>query len=160
MWARVRDEIYERIHAESWNGETFTQTAGGSALDAGVLLMPLVKFGSAVDPRFLSTLQTIEDRLVSDSLVLRYDSDESPDGVAGDEGTFTLCSFWYVEALTRSGRLRDAEVAFEKMQTYANHVGLYAEQIGATGEQLGNFPQAFTHLSMISAAINLDRALG
>lgn len=160
MWARVRDEIYERIHAESWNGETFTQTAGGSALDAGVLLMPLVKFGSPVDPRFLSTLEAIEERLVTDSLVLRYDSDESPDGVAGDEGTFTLCSFWYVEALTRTGRLRDAEIAFEKMQTYANHVGLYAEQIGATGEQLGNFPQAFTHLSMISAAINLDRALG
>ncbi|WP_229053436.1 glycoside hydrolase family 15 protein [Aeromicrobium sp. Leaf350] len=159
-WSRVRDEIYDRIHADSWNGDTFTQTAGGTALDAGVLLMPLVKFTSPVDPRFLSTLEAIEERLVTDSLVLRYDSDESPDGVAGDEGTFTLCSFWYVEALTRAGRLRDAEIAFEKMQTYANHVGLYAEQIGATGEQLGNFPQAFTHLSMISAAINLDKALG
>lgn len=159
-WSSVRDEIYERIHAESWNGTAFTQEANGTALDAGVLLMPLVKFISPVDPRFLSTLQAIEDRLVTDSLVLRYNSDESPDGIVGDEGTFTLCSFWYVEALTRSGRLRDAEIAFEKMQTYANHVGLFAEQIGATGEQLGNFPQAFTHLSMISAAINLDRALG
>ncbi|GAA1734728.1 glycoside hydrolase family 15 protein [Aeromicrobium alkaliterrae] len=159
-WSRVRDEIYERIHADSWDGRAFTQVAGGTALDAGVLLMPLVKFCSPVDPRFLSTLEAIEERLVTDSLVLRYDADESPDGVAGDEGTFTLCSFWYVEALTRSGRLHDAEIAFEKMQTYANHLGLYAEQIGATGEQLGNFPQAFTHLSMISAALNLDRALG
>ncbi len=156
----MRDEIYESIHADSWNGTAFTQAAGGTALDAGVLLMPLVKFSSPADPRFLSTLEAIEERLVTDSLVLRYDSDESPDGVAGDEGTFTLCSFWYVEALTRTGRLHDAEIAFEKMLTYANHVGLYAEQIGATGEQLGNFPQAFTHLSMISAALNLDKALG
>jgi GH15 family glucan-1,4-alpha-glucosidase len=131
--------------------------------------MPMVKFCSPVDPRFLSTLAAVEEQLVADSLVFRYDVHAAPDGIedadadgdgVGDgEGTFSLCSFWYVEALTRAGRLREAEVALEKMFTYANHLGLYAEQIGATGDQLGNFPQAFTHLSLISAAINLDRAL-
>ena len=130
--------------------------------------MPMVKMLAPDDPRFLSTLAAIEDRLVTDSLVLRYDPDGFGDGVlTGDgedrpagEGTFSLCSFWYVEALTRAGRLADARLALEKMFTYANHLGLYAEQVGLTGEQLGNFPQAFTHLSLISAAMNLDRALG
>jgi len=125
-----------------------------------VLLMPLLKFVAPNDPRFLSTLAVVEERLVSDSLVHRYDVELSPDGITGSEGTFSLCSFWYVEALTRLGRLDDARLALEKMFTYANHLGLYAEQVGLTGEQLGNFPQAFTHLSLISAAINLDRALG
>ncbi len=101
----------------------------------------------------------IEERLVSDSLVFRYDLGTTTDGLEGPEGTFSLCSFWYVEALTRAGRLDDARLALEKMFTYANHLGLYAEQVGLTGEQLGNFPQAFTHLSLISAAMNLDRAL-
>jgi GH15 family glucan-1,4-alpha-glucosidase len=179
-WSRVRDEISERIHGDHWDPhhETFLMAehdpdADPSAppvLDAGVLLMPMVKFCSPVDPRFLSTLDAIEEQLVADSLVFRYDVHAAPDGIddtdtdgdgVGDgEGTFSLCSFWYVEALTRAGRLREAEVALEKMFTYANHLGLYAEQIGATGDQLGNFPQAFTHLSLISAAINLDRALG
>jgi GH15 family glucan-1,4-alpha-glucosidase len=93
-------------------------------------------------------------------LVYRYDPEASPDGLNGEEGTFSICSFWYVEALTHAGRLDEARLAFEKMLTYANHLGLYAEQVGLTGEQLGNFPQAFTHLALISAAINLDRALG
>ena len=84
----------------------------------------------------------------------------SPDGLRGHEGSFSMCSFWYVEALTRAGRLADARLAFEKMLTYANHVGLYSEEIGPTGEALGNFPQAFTHIALISAAFNLDRALG
>jgi GH15 family glucan-1,4-alpha-glucosidase len=179
-WSQVRDDIAERIMAEHWDPhhETFTMTrvdpeadpSTPPVLDAGVLLMPMVKFCSPVDPRFLSTLAAVEDQLVADSLVFRYDVRAAPDGihdadVDGDglhdgEGTFSLCSFWYVEALTRAGRLREAEVALEKMFTYANHLGLYAEQIGATGDQLGNFPQAFTHLSLISAAINLDRALG
>jgi GH15 family glucan-1,4-alpha-glucosidase len=160
-WAAVRDEIYERIMTASWNEElkAFTQVEGGDALDAGVLLMPMVKFLSPADPRNLSTLAAIEDRLVVDSLVFRYDPDISPDGLDGDEGTFSLCSFWYVEALTRAGRLEDARLALEKMFTYANHLGLYAEEVGSTGDQLGNFPQAFTHLALISAAINLDRAL-
>ncbi|MCW2830935.1 MAG: glucoamylase [Aeromicrobium sp.] len=160
-WSAVRDDIYERIMTESWDDEikAFTQVEGGQALDAGMLLMPMVKFLSPADPRFLSTLAAIEDRLVADSLVFRYDPEMSPDGLDGAEGTFSLCSFWYVEALTRAGRLEDARLALEKMFTYANHLGLYAEEVGATGDQLGNFPQAFTHLALISAAINLDRAL-
>jgi GH15 family glucan-1,4-alpha-glucosidase len=158
-WSRVRDEIYERIMTRCWNEElqAFTQTEGGSELDAGVLLMPMVKFLSPADPKFLSTLEAVEQELVTDSLVFRY-SPES-DGLDGEEGTFSLCSFWYVEALTRAGRHDDAQLALEKMFTYANHVGLYAEQVSATGDQVGNFPQAFTHFALISAAINLDRAL-
>ena len=98
--------------------------------------------------------------LVSDSLVYRYNPRASPDGVRGAEGTFSACSFWNVEALARAGRLDEARVAFEKMLTHANHVGLYAEQISRAGEQQGKFPQALTHLALISAAFNLDRALG
>jgi GH15 family glucan-1,4-alpha-glucosidase len=161
-WGEVRDEIYARIMEDSWDEEVgaFMQHEGADTLDAGVLLMPLVKFLAPNDPRFVSTLAVIEERLVSDSLVYRYDLEHSDDGLDGNEGTFSLCSFWYVEALTRLGRLDDARLALEKMFTYANHLGLYAEQVGLTGEQLGNFPQAFTHLSLISAAINLDRELG
>ena len=159
-WTGARDDIYHRIMTKCWNAdlEAFTQVEGGDQLDAGVLLMPMVKFISPADPRFLSTLAAIEKELVTDSLVFRYNP--ATDGLDGDEGTFSLCTFWYVEALTRAGRLRDAQLALEKMFTYANHVGLYAEQVSATGDQVGNFPQAFTHLSLISAAINLDRALG
>lgn len=158
-WSKARDEIYDRIMTKSWNHdlEAFTQVEGGTALDAGVLLMPMLKFLSPADPRFLSTLDAVERQLVTDSLVFRYDP--GSDGLDGEEGTFSICSFWYVEALTRAGRLQDAQLALEKMFTYANHVGLYAEQVSATGDQVGNFPQAFTHLSLISAAINLDRAL-
>jgi GH15 family glucan-1,4-alpha-glucosidase len=161
-WGKVRDEIYDRIHEECWDEEVgaFMRYEGADTVDAGVLLMPLLKFVAPNDPRFVSTLAEVERRLVTDSLVFRYDVDESPDGLDGREATFSLCSFWYVEALTRLGRLDEARLALEKMFTYANHLGLYAEQVGLTGEQLGNFPQAFTHLSLISAAINLDRALG
>ncbi len=90
----------------------------------------------------------------------RYDPAASPDGLEGNEGTFSICTFWYVEALARAGRLAEARLVFEKMLTYANHLGLYSEQIGANGEHLGNFPQAFTHLALISAAISLDHQLG
>ncbi|CAN5628347.1 glycoside hydrolase family 15 protein [soil metagenome] len=161
-WAKVRDEIYLRIMEHSWDEETgaFMQSEGSGTVDAGALLMPLVKFVAPNDPRFLSTLAVVEQRLVSDSLVFRYDVGDTSDGLDGPEGTFSMCSFWYVEALTRAGRHDEARLALEKMFTYANHLGLYAEQIGLTGEQLGNFPQAFTHLSLISAAINLDHALG
>jgi GH15 family glucan-1,4-alpha-glucosidase len=158
-WSAVRDEIYARIMDDCWNDDlqAFTQTENGDRLDASALLMPMVKFLSPADPRFLSTLRAVEEHLVTDSLVFRYDPES--DGLDGEEGTFSICSFWYVEALTRAGRLDDAQLALEKMFTYANHVGLYAEQVSATGDQVGNFPQAFTHLSLISAAINLDRAL-
>ncbi|MEV7552954.1 glycoside hydrolase family 15 protein [Amycolatopsis sp. NPDC089917] len=161
-WTTARDEIYEQIMSRGWHEEkdSFTQRYGTFVPDASLLLMPLVKFCAPTDPRFLSTLRVVERTLVVDSLVFRYDPDQSPDGLDGDEGTFSICSFWYVEALARCGRVAEARLALEKMFTYANHVGLYAEQIGLTGDQLGNFPQAFTHLSLISAAINLDRAIG
>jgi GH15 family glucan-1,4-alpha-glucosidase len=129
-------------------------------LDAAVLMMPLTKFIAPTDPKWLSTLDALTEELVSDSLVYRYDPEASPDGLRGDEGTFSICSFWYVEAMVHAGRVEEARLAFEKMLTYANHLGLYAEEISHTGEQQGNFPQAFTHLALISAAFNLDRALG
>jgi GH15 family glucan-1,4-alpha-glucosidase len=108
---------------------------------------------------WLDTLEAMDKKLVSDSLVYRYDPNASPDGLRGSEGTFSLCTFWYVDALARSGRLEEASLVFQKMHTYANHLGLYSEEIGLTGEQLGNFPQAFSHLSLINAAINLDYQL-
>jgi len=138
----------------------FAQHYDTDVLDASLLLMPLCKFIAPTDPRWLSTLDAITTELVSDSLVYRYNVAASPDGLAGTEATFSMCSFWWVEALARAGRLDQARLAFEKMLTYANHVGLYSKEIGLTGEQLGNFPQAFTHLALISAAYNLDRQLG
>jgi GH15 family glucan-1,4-alpha-glucosidase len=161
-WMRVRDEIFWRIMKGSWNDEkqAFVQHEGSDVLDASVLVMPFVHFIAPDDPRWLSTLDAIGSELVSDSLVYRYDPEASPDGLDGDEGTFSICSFWYVEALSRAGRVREARMAFEKMLTFANHLGLYSEEIGPSGEQLGNFPQAFTHLALISAAFSLDRNLG
>jgi GH15 family glucan-1,4-alpha-glucosidase len=161
-WLAERDRIYNQIMQKGWSDErqAFVQHYGSDVLDASVLLMPLTLFIAPRDPRWLSTLDAIGDELVSDSLVYRYNVEASPDGLRGDEGTFSMCSFWYVEALTRAGRIDEARLAFEKMLTYANHLGLYSEEIGPTGEALGNFPQAFTHLALISAAYNLDRALG
>ncbi|UJB40053.1 glycoside hydrolase family 15 protein [Streptomyces sp. A1-5] len=161
-WGRERDAIYRRIMQRGWSAErrAFVQHEGDDVLDAAVLMMPLAKFISPTDPKWLSTLDVLGEELVSDSLVYRYDPKASPDGLRGEEGTFSICSFWYVEALSRAGRVDEARLAFEKMLTYANHVGLFAEEIGRTGEQIGNFPQAFTHLALISAAFNLDRALG
>ena len=158
----ARDQIYRQIHERGWTKtrEAFVQHYDTEVLDASVLLMPLMKFIAPQDPRWLSTLDAIDSELVSDSLVYRYNAEASSDGLAGREGTFSICTFWYVEALTRAGRLDEARLIFEKMLTYANHLGLYAEEIGPTGEQLGNFPQAFTHLALISAAVNLDRQLG
>jgi GH15 family glucan-1,4-alpha-glucosidase len=160
-WCHVRDEIYAAIMQTGWSSErqAFVQYEGSDVLDASVLMLPLAKFISPTDPKWLATLDELFATLVSDSLVYRYDPEASPDGLRGQEGTFTVCSFWYVEALTRAGRLDEARISFEKMLTYANHLGLYAEQIGQTGEQQGNFPQALTHLALISAAYNLDRAL-
>jgi GH15 family glucan-1,4-alpha-glucosidase len=161
-WLAERDRIYNQIMQKGWSEKrgAFVQHYGSEVLDASILLMPLVLFIAPRDPRWLSTLDAIGDELVSDSLVYRYNIEASPDGLLGDEGTFSICSFWYVEALTRAGRIDEARLAFEKMLTYANHLGLYSEEIGPTGELLGNFPQAFTHLALISAAYNLDRALG
>jgi GH15 family glucan-1,4-alpha-glucosidase len=161
-WLHVRDQITAEIMERGWNAKrrVFVQHYDADVLDASVLLMPMVKFIAPRDPRWLSTLDAIGQELVSDSLVYRYNVKASPDGIEGDEGTFSMCTFWYVEALARAGRLEDARLTFEKMLTYANHLGLYAEEIGPSGEALGNFPQAFTHLSLISAAVNLDFQLG
>jgi GH15 family glucan-1,4-alpha-glucosidase len=161
-WRGARDAIYHQIMTKGWNEErkAFVQHYGSDVLDASILLMPLVKFIAPTDPRWLSTLDAITKELVADSLVYRYNVRASPDGLDGEEGTFSICSFWYVEALARAGRLDEARLAFEKMLTYGNHLGLYSEEIGPTGELLGNFPQAFTHLGLISAAVNLDRQLG
>ena len=166
-WLKVRDEIYEEIMDRGWNPElkTFVQAYDSDILDASNLIMPLVFFVAPKGPRMLGTLDAInrspkDGGLVSNGLVHRYDVEKSPDGLEGDEGTFSLCTFWLVEALTRAGRLDEARLIFEQMLSYANHVGLYVEEIGPSGEALGNFPQAFTHLTLISAALNLDRALG
>ena len=161
-WRAVRDKIHGQIHERGWSEKkrAFVQHYGTEVVDASLLLMPLVKFVSPTDPRWLSTLDAITKELVTDSLVHRYNPEVSPDGLSGTEGTFSMCSFWLVEAMSRAGRLDDARLMFEKMLTYANHVGLYSEQIGPSGEALGNFPQAFTHLALISAAFDLNRALG
>jgi GH15 family glucan-1,4-alpha-glucosidase len=161
-WTEARDRITEQIMTRGWNSKrnAFVQHYGSDVLDASLLLMPLTKFIAPKDPRWLRTLDAIGRELVSDSLVYRYNAKASPDGLQGEEGTFSICTFWYVEALARAGFLLEARLAFEKMLTYANHLGLYSEEIGPSGEALGNFPQAFTHLSLISAAFNLDRQLG
>ncbi|MDA1219560.1 MAG: glycoside hydrolase family 15 protein [Chloroflexi bacterium] len=171
-WYRTRDAIYEEIMSRGWNTsrQAFVQSYGSDSLDASSLLMPLVFFMSPTDPRILRTLDAINKSpeaggLVSNSLVYRYNVETSPDGLTGKEGTFNICTFWLVEAMTRAGRadpryLRQARIMFEKMLGYANHLGLYAEETGHNGEALGNFPQAFTHLALISAAFNLDRSLG
>jgi GH15 family glucan-1,4-alpha-glucosidase len=170
-WLAVRNQIYEDIMKNGWDPEreSFVQSYGSSALDASLLLMPLVFFTAPNDPRMLATIDAIrrplaKGGLAAGGLVLRYQRNEDSDGLGTEEGTFNMCSFWLVEALTRAGRtdptrLEEARLLFEDLQGYANHLGLYAEQTGPTGEALGNFPQAFTHLSLISAAFNLDRAL-
>ncbi|WP_354637889.1 glycoside hydrolase family 15 protein [Kitasatospora camelliae] len=161
-WRQTRDSVLEQIMARGWSEKerALVQHYGGEdVLDASLLLIPRVGLLAPKDPSWLSTLDAIDRKLVSDSLVYRYDPAASPDGLRGSEGTFSLCTFLYVDALARAGRLRQARYAFEKMLTYANHVGLFAEEIGPSGEQLGNFPQAFTHLSLITAARTLDDAL-
>jgi GH15 family glucan-1,4-alpha-glucosidase len=171
-WLEVRDSIYEEVMSRGWNQKrrAFTQFYGSEDLDASLLIMPLVFFLAPNDPRMLSTLAAILESprnggLVSDSLVYRYPPQARIDGLSGEEGTFNMCSFWLVEALARAGEripenLDQARLLFERMLGYANHLGLYSEQIGPQGEALGNFPQAFTHLALISAAFNLDRILG
>jgi len=170
-WLRVRDEIYAAIMTRGWSEErqAFVQAFDGDALDAANLIMPLVFFAAPTDPRMLATLDATlrppsEGGLTAGGLVHRYNADETDDGVGGVEGTFNICTFWLVEALTRAGRtdaarLEEARLHFEQMLGFSNHLGLYAEETGRRGEALGNTPQAFTHLALISAAYNLDRAL-
>jgi GH15 family glucan-1,4-alpha-glucosidase len=160
-WIVARDAIYDQIVDKGWNPQrqAFVQHYGTQVLDSSLLRMSSVGFIAPQDPMWASTLRAMDDELVTDSLVYRYNPSASPDGLQGSEGTFSLCSFMYVDALARAGRLEDARLAFEKMLTYANHVGLFSEEIALTGEQIGNFPQAFTHLALIDAAITLDKAL-
>jgi GH15 family glucan-1,4-alpha-glucosidase len=161
-WLTARDAVFADIYENFWNAErgAFVQYKGATWLDASSLLMPIVHLISFTEPRWLSHLKAVEDELVDDSLVYRYrEGQAAPDGLTGNEGTFSMCSFWYVENLARCGRLEEARFYFEKMLGFANHLGLYSEQLGPTGEHLGNFPQAFTHLALISAAIALDRGL-
>ena len=161
-WRETRDEIFLDIHENFWNDDlgAFVQYRGARRLDASCLLMPLLKFISPVDPRWLSTLRAVERELVEDAFVYRYRTHgHGPDQLEGSEGTFSICSFWYVECLSRSGDVRKARFLFEKILSHANHVGLFAEELGPSGEHLGNFPQAFTHLALISAAYDIDRRL-
>jgi len=171
-WVATRDQVYEEIMARGWSSgrQAFVQHYESETLDAANLMMPLVFFVSPTDPRMLKSLDAImrspeKGGLLSNSLVYRYNVGEAADGLRGEEGTFNICTFWLVEALTRAGRfdrsrLEQARLMFEEMLGYANHLGLYAEETGPSGEALGNFPQAFTHLALVSAAYNLDRALG
>lgn len=171
-WLKNRDLIYNTVMEKGWSQErnAFIQYIGSTTLDAANLMMPLVFFVSPTDPRMLKTIEAVNSSpkkggLVSDSLVYRYNAEETPNGMQGQEGTFNICTFWLVEALTRAGRydkqkLAEARFMFEKMLGYSNHLGLFSEQIGQSGQALGNFPQAFTHLALISAAFNLDRSLG
>ncbi len=160
-WETARDAIAEDINAHFWDPElgSFVQSRGAKTVDASTLLMPMVRFLGGTDPRWLSTLRVLGERLSDDVLMYRYDNRTAPDGLPGHEGNFSPCSFWYVECLARAGQAELAQLTFEKMLGYANHVGLYAEELNRFGEQLGNFPQALTHLSLISAAFYLDRML-
>ncbi len=162
QWLAAREAIYRDVFEHFWDGRrrTFVQHRGTRAVDAASLLMPLVRFIGPTDPRWLSTLAAVEQDLVDDSLVRRYRlEDAAPDGFTGTEGTFNMCSFWYIECVGRAGDLNKARFLFEKVLGYANHLGLYSEELGRRGEHLGNFPQAFTHLALISAAFDLDRRL-
>ncbi len=160
-WAAERNRIYNQIMDRGWNDKVkaFTQHYDTEVLDSILLFMPLEGFIAPTDPMWLSTLKGMDRELVSDSLVYRYNPAASPDGLHGSEGTFSLCTYLYVDALARAGRLDDAVLTFEKMLTYGNHLGLFSEEIDSTGGQLGNFPQAFTHLALINAAITLNREL-
>jgi GH15 family glucan-1,4-alpha-glucosidase len=160
-WRTERDAIYNQIMERGWSPtrKAFRQHYTTDVLDASLLRMSSVGFITPTDPMWISTLAAMDGELVTDSLVYRYDPEASPDGLRGNEGTFSLCTFSYVDALARAGQLDKARITFEKMLTYANHLGLYSEEIALTGEQIGNFPQAFTHLALIDAAITLDRQL-
>ena len=162
VWIAQRDAIYEEVMSKGWNTRkgSFVRHYGSEALDAALLLMPVVEFVGSTDPRWLATLERVQEELTYDVLVERYEGESANEGSADSQGAFGVCSFWLVECLTRAGRLDEARLALEKMFSYANHLRLYAEKIGYSGEALGNFPHAFTHLALITAVVRLDRALG
>jgi GH15 family glucan-1,4-alpha-glucosidase len=162
-WADERTKIYNSIFEDFWSEEllSFVQSKSSNIVDASVLMMPMVRFLAPTDPRWLSTLDLVGKRLGTEGLLQRYESDNMAfEGMDGSqEGTFTICSFWYIECLAHAGQVQKARLLFEKMLGYANHVGLYAEQLGLDGSHLGNFPQAFTHLALISAAYAINSKL-
>ncbi|PST83840.1 glucoamylase [Pedobacter yulinensis] len=161
-WHQVRSELYEDIYTNFWNekAQAWVQYKGAEHVDASVLLMPLTHFISPLEPRWVKTLEAIDRDLMQDVLVYRYRNDiKQVDGLDGKEGTFNMCSFWFIEALAKGGQVERAVENFEKMIGYANHLGLFGEELGHRGEHLGNFPQAFTHLALISAAFELNKQL-
>jgi GH15 family glucan-1,4-alpha-glucosidase len=167
-----RDAIYEEVMRRGWNPKrhAFVQSYDSESLDAANLVLPLVFFLSPTDPRMLAIIEAIKQSpskggLAYESLVRLYNPQKDVDGLLGGEGSFNMCTFWLVGALTRAGlsnpkQLQEAQLLFEQTLGYANHLGLCAEETGPCGEACGNFPQALTHLALISAAFNLDRALG
>lgn len=161
-WMQKSAQVYEQIMHEGWSDskQSFVQYYGSDAIDASSLLMVLTNFAGPTDPRILSTIDRIQKELTSDSLVHRYNPKKAAaDGLGSVEGTFSACSFWLAESLARAGRMNESRLMLEKMLTYSNHLGLFAEEIGPTGEALGNYPQAFTHLSLITACYNIDQML-
>lgn len=161
-WRTVRDLIHKNIYEEFWDEEieSFVQYKGSKTVDASTLLMPLVRFISPDEPRWISTLKRIEEELTDDFFVHRYKTGKAaPDGMDGNEGTFSVCTFWLIQCLAQVGEVKKARHYLEKIFTYSNHLGLYAEELGKNGEQLGNFPQAFTHLGLINAVLDLDKKL-
>jgi GH15 family glucan-1,4-alpha-glucosidase len=159
-WRAVADEIHADICANGVDERgVFTQFYGTNALDASLLLMPLVRFLPQYDERVRATVLAIADELTMDGLVLRYRVEQTDDGLSGEEGTFTICSFWLVSALVEIGELPRARALCEKLLSFASPLHLYAEEIDAiTGRHLGNFPQAFTHLALINAVVHLIQA--
>ena len=164
-WASERDMIREAVLTRGWS-ETrgaYAQSFDSDELDAAQLLMPILGFLPATDERMRSTIDAIADELTDDGLVLRYRNEEglNADGLTGEEGTFVICSFWLVSALAKAGEIDRAEALFDKLTGYANDLGLLAEEIDtATGDLLGNFPQAFSHIGLITAAWEIDKARG
>jgi len=162
-WAAERDRIRDAILGRGWSEakQAYAQSFDADELDAAALLMPLVDFLPATDPRMRSTIEAVASELTQDGLVLRYLNDEglNADGLTGEEGTFVICSFWLVSCLARAGEIERAEALFDKLAGFANDLGLLAEEIDtASGELLGNFPQAFSHIGLITAAAEIDRA--
>ena len=161
-WNQTRLEIHASIHSEFWNPDlnSFDHARNSGEVDGALLLMPLMRFIAPTDPRWLGTMKRIGDRLAVDALVFRRPPEKDREKPGGEEGSFLACSFWYVEALARSGDVSQARLLFDKLLGYANHAGLYAEEMSFSGRHLGNFPQVLTHLALISAASYLDRSLG
>ncbi len=161
-WRRTRDEIRDAVLRQGWSEQAgaFTQYFGSTELDASNLMMPIVGFLPADDPRVLATIDAVEERLTDDrGLVYRYRAEGGVDGLAGEEGTFLLCTFWLAQALAMTGQVGRARAAFERAAAYANDVGLLAEEVDpATGELLGNFPQAFSHIGLVNAAWAISEA--